>query len=43
MSRGNLKVNYLTQSDDATLNLGLFNNNNLVSIMTFGKNKNEYN
>ena len=34
-----LKVNYLTQSDDATLNLGLFNNNNLVSVMTFGKNK----
>ena len=34
-----LKANYLTESDDATLNFGLFNNNNLVSVMTFGKNK----
>ncbi len=34
-----LEDNYLFTNDSSTLNLGLFHNNNLVSIITFGKNK----
>ena len=34
-----LEDNYLFTNDSTTLNLGLFYNNDLVSIITFGKNK----